>query len=503
MTSPHEPGALPPENHPYGTGALPPETPAYGPGALPPEGAAAGAPPPGCPAHGGGTTHGGGTAAPFPPQASHAAPYDPAQDIVRLYGPDFAADPHGIYAVLRQQGPVAQVEIAPGVTAMLVTDYRAALELLNDDATWSKDSRPWMPTVPADSQVMPMLSWRPNVFFSDGEAHDRYRKVITDSFALIEPHELRAYVRGAADQLISRFGAEGRVDLISQYARVLPLMIFNRVFGLPDSYSDRLISALADMLDGASPEQAAKANENFTQYIQELIGAKKERRGPDLTSWFMDHPAGLSDEELVHQIVITMGAGHEPTTNLIGNALARMLSDDRYYSTLSGGALTARDAINDVLWNDPPLGNYSAHYPRRDVFFHGTWIRANQLTMVSYAAANAQFGTTPLEQPRAGGGAHLSWAAGPHACPVRPTALLIATTAIERLTAWLSDIELTVPFEQLEWRVGAFHRALAALPARFTPLTPDQAGATPWDSSPSPSTRPAPTSPERPPASAR
>ncbi|POX39262.1 cytochrome [Streptomyces sp. Ru73] len=499
MTTPHEYGALPPENPAAGPGALPPQAPAHAPGTRPPRPAAApdaASPPPGCPAHE------GGTGAPFPP-GSHAAPYDPTQDVVRLYGPDFAADPHGIYQVLRRQGPVAQVEIAPGVTAMLVTDYRAALELLQDDATWSKDSRPWMPTVPADSPVMPMLAWRPNVFFSDGEAHDRYRQVITDSFALIEPHELRTYVHGAADRLISRFGAEGRVDLISQYARVLPLMIFNRVFGLPDSYSDRLISALADMLEGATPEQAAKANENFTGYIMELVAAKKERRGPDLTSWFMDHPAGLSDEELIHQIVITMGAGHEPTTNLIGNALARMLSDDRYYSTLSGGALTARDAINDVLWNDPPLGNYSAHFPRRDVFFHGTWIRAGQLTMVSYAAANAQFGTTPLEQPRAGGGAHLSWAAGPHACPVRNTALLIATTAIERLTAWLSDIELTVPFEQLEWRVGAFHRALAALPARFTPLTPDQAGATPWDSSPSPSTRPAPTSPARPPASAR
>lgn len=464
MTSPHQPGAMPP---------------------------------PGCPAHA------QPAAAPAPPPSPHTAPYAPAQDAVRLYGPDFAADPHGIYAVLRRQGPVAQVEIAPGVPAMLVTDYRAALELLHDDATWSKDSRAWMPTVRQDSPVMPMLAWRPNVFFSDGEAHDRYRKVITDSFALLEPYELRGYVQGAADTLISRFGAEGRADLITQYARVLPLMIFNRVFGLPDSYSDRLISALAGMLEGRSPEEAARANEDFTRYVMELIAAKKERRGPDLTSWFMDHPAGLTDEELIHQIVLTMGAGHEPTTNLIGNALARMLSDDRYYSTLSGGALTARDAINDVLWNDPPLGNYSAHFPRRDVFFHGTWIRAGQLTMVSYAAANAQFGTVPLEQPGAGGGAHLSWAAGPHACPVRNTALLIATTAIERLTAWLSDIELTVPFDQLEWRVGAFHRALAALPARFTPLTPDQAGATPWDSSPSPSTRPAPTSPARPPASAR
>lgn len=85
-------------------------------------------------------------------------------------------------------------------------------------------------------------------------------------------------------------------------------------------------------------------------------------------------------------------------------------------------------------------------------------------------------------------------------------ALLIATTAIERLTAWLSDIELAVDASELQWRNGAFHRALAALPARFTPITPDQAGATPWhnrDSSPTSSTRSEATSMERPPVSAR
>ncbi|WP_433856243.1 cytochrome P450 [Streptomyces kronopolitis] len=451
------------------------------------------APPPGCPAHA------------APPQQYAPAQPD-AQTPVKLYGPDFAADPHRIYAHLRQYGALAPVEIAPEVTAMLVTDYRAALDLLHDDATWSKDSREWMTTVPPDSPVMPMLMWRPNIFYADGPAHVRYRDVVVDSFKLVEPHELRARVQHAADSLIQRFGAHGEVDLIADYARLIPLLMFNNLFGLPDSYSDRLISAIGGMLDGNSPEEAAAANEAYTSYIMELVGAKKARRGPDLTSWFMDHPQALNDEELIHNIILTMGAGNEPLANLIGNALARMLSDDRYYHTLSGGALTAHDAINEVLWNDPPLTNYSAHYPVRDVFFHGTWVRKGQLVMVSYAAANSQFDTTGRTGPGSGGGSHLSWAAGPHACPVKRHALLIATTAIERLTAWLSDIELAVAPSTLQWRNGAFHRALVALPARFTPITPDQAGATPWhnrDSGPTSSTRSEATSTERQPASAR
>ncbi|MFE0377204.1 cytochrome P450 [Streptomyces inhibens] len=457
MTSPHQPGA---------------------------------APPPGCPAH----------------AAAPQAPAHPdAQTPVKLYGPEFAADPHRTYAHLRQYGALAPVEIAPDVTAMLVTDYRAALDLLHDDTTWSKDSREWMTTVPPDTPVMPMLMWRPNVFYSDGPAHVRYRDVIVDSFRLVEPHELRARVHHAADTLIQRFGARGEVDLIADYARLIPLLMFNNLFGLPDSYSDRLIDAIAGMLDGASPEEAAAANDAFTRYIVELVGAKKAQRGPDLTSWFMDHPNALNDEELIHNIIITVGAGNEPLANLIGNALSRMLSDDRYYHTLTGGALTAHDAINEVLWNDPPMANYSAHFPVRDVFFHGTWVRKGQLVMVSYAAANSQFDTTSQGTPGSGGGSHLAWAAGPHACPGKRYALLIATTAIERLTAWLSDIELAVDAGELEWRNGAFHRALVALPARFTPITPDQAGATPWhnrDSSPTSSTRSEAISTERQPASA-
>ncbi|WP_328540059.1 cytochrome P450 [Streptomyces sp. NBC_00344] len=469
MTSPHQPGATPP---------------------------------PGCPAH----AHDGPDAFAAPADAAAPAghPLDRADrdSLIRLYDPEFAADPHRYYAHLRQYGALAPVEIAPDVTAMLVTDYRAALDLLNDDTTWSKDSRDWMRTVPADSQVMPMLGWRPNALFNDGEVHKRYRQVITDSFQLVEPHELRARVRHAADTLIQNFGASGTVDLVSEYAQLLPVLMFNNLFGMPDAYGPQLIAAISGLMDGASPEEANAANAAFEAYIMEMVGSKKAQRGPDLTSWFLDHPNGLSDEEVIPQIVLTMAAGNEPLGNLIGNALSRMLSDDRYYSTLSGGALTAQDAINEVLWNDPPMANYSAHYPRRDVFFHGTWVRAGQLVLVSYAAANTQYGNVSLEQSRSGSGAHLSWASGPHACPVQRHALVIVTTAIERLTAWLSDIELAVPSDELTWRPGGFQRALAALPARFTPITPDQAGATPWNSSPSPSTRPEQTSTQKQPASA-
>ena len=429
-------------------------------------------------------------------------PAVPSAGTVPLYGPDFAADPHGVYARLRQYGPVAPVEISPGVPAHLVTDYRAALDLLRDPGTWSKDPRVWQETLPPDCPVLPMMQWRPNALFNDSEAHTRYRRVISDSFARIEPHLLRERVIGAADSLIRLFAESGSVDLVTEYTRPLPLLLFNALFGLPDAYGARLVSALSKMMEARSPEEATEGGGEFYGYVSELVALKLEQRGDDLTSWFLDHPEGQSPEEVLQQVFLTLGAGNEPTANLISNALSRMLSDQRYYHTLTGGALTARDAIEDVLRSEPPLANYSAHFPRHDVRFHGTWIKANELVMVSYSAANTGPDGLP-PGPRTDGGAHLAWAAGPHACPVKNPALLIAVTAVERLTSFLSDLELTVPREELAWRPGPFHRALTGLPARFSPITPDQAGATPWNSSPSSSTPQAPTSPVRPLSSAR
>ncbi|MEV0185939.1 cytochrome P450 [Streptomyces sp. NPDC050625] len=406
---------------------------------------------------------------------------------VALYGTDFTADPNTVYARLRQYGPVAPVEIAPGVAAHLVTDYRAALDLLKDTETWSKDPRVWQETLPPDCPILPMMKWRPNAMFNDGETHRRYRSVITDSFSRIEPHHLRRQVAKAADQLISEFAAAGEADLVGQYARPLPLILFNALLGMPDHYGPRLVEALTSLFESADTEEAHKGDTDFERYMIELITLKTQQRGNDLSSWIMDHPAALTPEELVHQIGIAMAGGNEPTTNLISNALSRMLSNPDYYSTLTNGALTAHDAINDVLHNEPPMANFSAHFPRRSVRFHGTWIHAHQPVLVSYHAANTAHDGLPTGSVRSGGGAHLAWAAGPHACPVKQPAMLIATAAIERLTSRLCDLELAVPRSELTWRPGFFHRALAELPARFTPLSSDGAGATPL-TSPSSST---------------
>ena len=114
------------------------------------------------------------------------------------------------------------------------------------------------------------------------------------------------------------------------------------------------------------------------------------------------------------------------------------------------------------------MANYAPHYPAADLEFGGTKMRAGDLVLVSMRPP------TPTRRSRRPVGrvskrAHLSWSAGPHACPSKELARLITMVAIENLLNQLPDIELAVPEDSLTWRPGPFHRALAALPARFTP----------------------------------
>ncbi|MFI9584601.1 cytochrome P450 [Streptomyces sp. NPDC052236] len=393
---------------------------------------------------------------------------------VRLWDDGFAADPHRYYATLKAQGPIGWAELAPGVPAYVVTDRRAALDLLHDTETWSHDPRAWEVTVAEDSPILGMMRWRPNALFSDGDAHNRYRRTLVDAFDLVEPQDLRERVHHAVDVLVSRFGPAGGTDLVSGFARPLMGLIFNNLFGLPDSESGRLSDALGMLMEGG--EQSAQGEAEYGRYVIELIAAKSDQRGNDLTSWLLDHPLALTPEEVTWQVFLTLGAGHEPTANLVSNALSRILGNPAYYSTLTSGSRPVMDAVVEVLRYETPLSNYGIHFARESLSFHGVWIQAAVPVVVSYGAlghfAEQQF--VGAHHPH--DASHLSWSAGEHACPVKQQTLLIATEAIERLTQWLPDLEPVTSRERLTWRPGPFHRSLTALPVRFTPRTPDQPG---------------------------
>jgi cytochrome P450 len=428
-----------------------------------------------------------------------------------LYGPGYAADPKATFAELRKQGSVVPVEIAPGVEASLAIGYQSVLEILRSPERFSKDPRNWLAledgSVPPDSPVVPMMMYRPNALWSDGEEHARYRGVITDSLSQVDPNALRGYVEESADILIDRIGARGTADLLGEYGSLLPLLVFNRIFGCPSDIGDKLVFGMSGVFDADGDSE--KANAVLTEGVAELVALKRREPGPDVTSWMMAHPAELGDEEMMHQLVLLMGAGTEPEQNLICNALLLLLSDDRFAGDLAGGSTPVDEALDEVLWTDPPIANYAVHYALQDTEVDGVELTAGRPILMSLTAAN----TDPVlrGERRGGNRAHLSWSAGPHTCPAKSPARLIASVAVEKLLDRLPDVELDCGAEQLEWRQGPFHRALVALPVRFPPITitvpaasDETSGVTAWNPNPapSPSTPQGVTSTQREPASA-
>lgn len=410
------------------------------------------APPPGCPAH----------------QPGHQGEGVP----VPLYGPEFAADPHGFYEELRHYGAAAPIEVAPGVGAKLVTDYAAALRVLQSPKEFGKDSRRWRALnegrVPMDSPAIPMMAYRPNSLFSDGAEHLRLRQAITDSLSRVDALLLTRHVERVSSYLVEQFGERGEADLLNEYAKLTSLLVFNELFGCPAEIGDQLVSGMSGIFDGVDPE---RSNREILESVSALVAHKRRHPGADVTSWLMAHPAGLSDEEMIHQLVLLGGAGSEPTRNLIANGLLLILSDERYYGGMHGAGLLVEDALDEVMWNDPPLANYGVHYPLHDTELDGVPLAAGEPVVISFAAANTDPALSAMRQ-RLSKRAHLAWSAGPHACPAKDPAQLISVTAIEKLMNQLPDVELAVPVESLSWRPGIYHRALATLPARFTPLPP-------------------------------
>lgn len=387
----------------------------------------------------------------------------PAHGNVQMYGPPFGADPDSHYAQLRAYGPSAPVDIAPDVQVELVTSYDAALYVLQNPASFVRDSRRWNALnegrVPADSPALPMMGYRPNALFSDGAAHARLRRAVTDSLATVNEHQLIRQTQQSAHYLISQFSTDirGHAELMAEYAQPLPLLVFSELFGCPPEIGDRVIAGISGIFEGTPG-----ADEVLGGALTELIALKRRRPTDDLTTRLMEHSAGLTDEEVLHQLVTLLSGGTAPLTAAIGTSSALYLGDEWQLG------LPVEDAVSQTLWNFAPISNYAAHYPTHDVEIGGRVIRANDPILVSFAAANTDPKLTEHRE-QLSAKAHLAFGAGPHACPAKDPAFMIAVTAVEALLNQLHDVELRVPFKSLTWAPSPWSRSLVTLPIRFTP----------------------------------
>ncbi|MFE7628107.1 cytochrome P450 [Streptomyces sp. NPDC057509] len=385
---------------------------------------------------------------------------------VALYEPEFAADPHAAYARMRAAyGSLVPVDLSPGVPATLVIGYFQARRILNDPLYFPHDPRVWQEQVPASCPVRPMMEWRPNALRSGGTAHARYRSANTAAIDAVDQHELRARVEKLAEDAIGDFITAGRADLLTQYAWPIAFRVLSSLLGCPDEIGARIADGMSRIFEATD---AQRGNEILGQAVADLVALRRRHPADDITSRLVTHPAQLTDEEMGHQLVTLYGAGIEPLTNLIANTQLKILTDEEFSAGLHAGQSTVRDALDTVLYTDPPMANYCITYPPYPADIDGVLLPAHQPVLISMAACNNDPAIARSPGGIAGNRAHLAWSIGPHNCPARSHAYLIAETAVTCLLDALPEMDLAVPAAELRWRPGPFHRALESLPIVFT-----------------------------------
>ncbi|MFR9749676.1 cytochrome P450 [Nocardia sp. 004] len=400
-------------------------------------------------------------------RASHGSPIDTDGPRIPLYTTEFAADPHGAYREMRRRyGSLVPVELAPGVSATLVIGYYAAVRIFNDPDHFPADPRTWQQDVPTDCPILPMMQWRPNARRSDGAAHARYRQANVAGLNGVDHYSLHETVARVAMPLINSFSADGSADLIRQYAFPLSFEVLNAILGCPAELAQRAATGMAAIFEGVD---ADRGNAMLMESLTELIELKRAEPGDDVATRLLRHPVELSETELVHQLATLYGAGIEPQQNLIVNTLLLILSDERFGGSVLGGSLSTRDALDEVLFNDPPVSNLCIRFPKQPILIDDVWLPAHQPVVISMAACS----TDPAisTEQYLGNRAHLSFGGGPHMCPANSLSYLIAQDAIDQLLDALPEIRLAVPTSELTWRPGPFHRALTALPVVFPEST--------------------------------
>ncbi|WP_432421461.1 cytochrome P450 [Nocardia carnea] len=399
------------------------------------------------------------------PAELHPASAGGPEDRVALHAPEFAADPHRAYREMRRHwGSLVPVELAPGVPATLVVGYSTALRILNDPDRFPADPRTWQRTVPADCPVLPIMEWRPTASRNTGADFHRYREAITTSIANVDLRTLHTTVEQVAIPLINDFCESGSADLLTQYVFPLTFAIVNTLLGCPAEIGQRVAAGMAALVEGV---EAENGNQMISAAMLELVDLKRTEPGNDITSELLRHPAELNQEEMVHQVAGHYGAGIEFQQNLIANTLLFILTDDRVGSGVLGGSLSTLDALDEVLFNDPPLANFLITYPRHPVLVDDAWLPADEPVLISMAACNND--PAVRSDDHVGNRSHLAWGIGRHACPAQSLSYLIAQNAIDQLLDALPEMEPALPGGQPTWRPGPFHRALAELPVRFTP----------------------------------
>ncbi len=396
----------------------------------------------------------------------------------------FFADPYPIYRQLREEAPVYWSEIW---SAWVLTRYDDVMKVLRHSDLFSSAGRVryLLEQLPEETRQQVNALERHydiGLAHSDPPDHTRVRNILTKIFTPRMVENWRGRITDVVNALIDKVQAQGHMDIIHDIAYPLPATIIAQMLGAPDSDIDRFrewavaINRLFEKGGRMTDESALDAQHSLygmRDYILKLSDIKRQHPTDDIIGRLVsaeDNEERLSNAELVSTCVTFFVAGHETTTNLIGNGMLALLQHPDQMQTLTQNPSLIGTAIEEMLRYDPSVPR-GWRIAKEDVAIDGHTIQKGALIFPILAAANRDpdyFDTPDIFDIQREQRRHLAFGYGIHFCIGAPLARLEGAIAINTLLARLPDVRI-IDDMTLTWRHDVAIRSLNDLPVQFTP----------------------------------
>jgi cytochrome P450 len=396
--------------------------------------------------------------------------HHPTEPPPELWSAAAISDPYPIYDRLRAEQPIRwtggdwQIFRYADAQALL-RDPRLGADRLQIDPQWL-----------IASGLEPLFKTRDSMMlFADPPDHTRLRTLVHRAFTPRVVESYRPLVQRIVDQLLDAAAARGAIELIGEFAYPLPVTVIAHMLGVPVNMHDqfrRWSDSLAAFIGGTTrPEAdvlpaALKAVLEMTDFFLALVAERRRAPRDDLLSALAQAEDGgdrLSEQELVANSILLLLAGHETTTNLIGNGMLALMRHPDQFALLRDHPELTPSAIEELLRYDSPV-QVTSRRALTDIEFQRHRIEAGQTVTVFIGAANrdpAQYQDPARLDVTRGDVRHLSFGHGPHYCLGAPLARLEGQVAISTLVRRFTHMRTLDG--QVVWRDNFALRGLQSL----------------------------------------
>jgi len=371
-------------------------------------------------------------------------------DIEKLT-PEFYADPYPTYRALREHTPVKRMPNG----SFFLTRYDDLVGAYKSTKQFSSDKkREFLPKY-GDSLLYEHHTT--SLVFNDSPAHTRVRRLIMGALSPRAIAEMEGDLIALVDRLLDALAAKGDVELIGDFASAIPIQVIGNLLDVPmaerEPLRDWSLAILGALEPVIGPEVFARGNRavrDFLAYLEILVERRRKKPGnPErdvLTRLIQGEDNGerLTSKELLHNCIFLLNAGHETTTNLIGNGLVALAVNPAQKKRLIESPAMIKTAVEEILRfeSSNQLGNRMTTEP---VELGGVTLSAGTPVTLCIGAANrdpAQF-TDPdhLDIGRSPN-RHLAFGTGAHQCAGMALARLEGAIAISRFLARFPDYTL-------------------------------------------------------------